>query len=55
MIFKGPDYHVKKTRSITVNTDKAVHLRHILKTDDNDSIVNSAITQFWRSFNYMVC
>ncbi len=36
-----------------MNTDKAVHLGHSLSTDNNDSIVNSAIAQFWRYFNLL--
>ncbi len=52
MIFKGPDCHVKNC-FITVNnvhlmnTDKAVHHGHSLSTDDNDTIINGAITYFW--------
>ncbi len=33
------------------NTIKAFHLGHSLSNDDDDSIVNAAIAQFWRSFN----
>ncbi len=51
MIFKGHDCHAKNC-FITVNnvplknTNKAVHLGHSLSTDDDDSIVTAAITNF---------
>ncbi len=56
MIFKGCNCHVKKVfftvnNVSLMNTDKAFHPGHSCSTDDNDSIINGAIAQFWRSFN----
>ena len=44
-------------RSIIVNgielqqVSKAIHLGHVISTDDKDSLVSDAIAKFWRSFN----
>ena len=56
MIFKGRDCQVKKCH-VTVNNvplenvSNAVHLGHSISTNDNDCMVSTAISQFWRTFN----
>ncbi len=56
MIFKARDFYVKNcfitlNNVPLMNTNKAVDLGYSLSTDDNDSIINAAVAQFWRSFN----
>ncbi len=51
MIAKLSLNHKSLNNVILVWDYKAFHLGHSLNTNDKDSIVSVAITQFWSSFN----
>ena len=56
MIFKGRYCRVSCC-TISVNdeelqcTTTAIHLGHTINSDDKESIISAAISQFWKSFN----